>query len=221
SSCTRTDPGGRAAARGDPGMRRAALLVLVTFLPPPGFLALAALGQPAPAQAADSKQRVTGRAHPNLVSFDRMMTAFMKRHTVPGAALAVTKDGRLVYARGFGYADVGRKEPVQPNSLMRIASISKPITAVAILLLVQQGKLRLTDRVFDVLKNIEPHLPRGGKVDPRLKKVTVQEVLQHTGGWDREKSFDPMFRSVEIARELKAEPPAAPAQIIRYMGGKP
>ena len=56
------------------------------------------------------------------------------------------KDGRLVYARGFGYADIGKKQPVTPKSLFRIASISKPITAVAILQLVEKKELSLDDK---------------------------------------------------------------------------
>src|SRR5581483_884445 len=59
--------------------------------------------------------------------------------------------------------------------------------------------------------------PEERKRDPRLKKVTVRHLLQHTGGWDRDKSFDPMFRSVQIARALGVAPPAGPAEIIRYM----
>src|SRR4051812_25765416 len=82
-----------------------------------------------------------GQADPNLSVLDRLVVDFVRTHKVPGATMAVAKDGRLVYARGFGYADLERRDPVQANSLMRIASVSKPITAAAILLLVQQGKL--------------------------------------------------------------------------------
>lgn len=91
--------------------------------------------------------------------------------------------------------------------------MSKPLTAVAILQLVERGKLQLTEHVFDVLKP-----PRStGQTDPRLKEITVLHVLQHRGGWDRDKSFDPMFRSVLIARAFNVPPPARPGQIVRYM----
>ncbi len=163
---------------------------------------------------------VTGTAQPHLKSFDRMMVEFLQEHSIPGAALAVSAKGRLVYERGFGYADVEAKEPVQPSSLFRIASLSKPITAVAVLQLIEQNRLKLDDKVFQLLK-LEPHLPRSAPVDPRLKKVTVRQLLQHTGGWDRAKSFDPMFRSVEIARTLGVVPPAKPEHVIRYMIRRP
>ncbi len=162
----------------------------------------------------------TGEPVAGLESFDRLMMSFLAEHGVPGASLAVTKRGRLVYARGFGYACRRRREPAQPTSLLRIASISKPITAVAVLQFVERGDLKLADRVFDLLQP-RPHLEKGGALDPRLGKVTVGHLLHHTGGWDRDLSFDPMFRSVEIARALGVRPPAKPSHIIRYMMGQP
>jgi N-acyl-D-amino-acid deacylase len=57
--------------------------------------------------------------------------------------------------------------------------------------------------------------------DRRWKRVTVLHLLQHTGGWDRDEKFDPMFRSAEIVRALRVPPPATPAHVIRYMLGQP
>ncbi len=64
------------------------------------------------------------------------------------AALAIARHGRIVYARGFGYADQQSRKPVEPGSLFRIASISKPFTSAAILQLQERGKLRLNDHAF-------------------------------------------------------------------------
>lgn len=144
------------------------------------------------------------------------MRSLLTDHEVPGASLAVTHNGRLVYSRGFGWADADHKQPVQPDSLFRIASISKPITAVAILQLIEQGKLRLDDRVLDLLKLKPTELG-----DPRLADITVRHCLEHSGGWDRDKSFDAMFRPVLIARSLQVDPPAGPNEVIRYMLGMP
>lgn len=162
-----------------------------------------------------------GAEFQELASFDRLMRDFVHENELPGATLAVSKDGRLVYARAFGWADATaeEKQPMKPDSRMRIASISKPVTAVAVLRLVEAGKLRLDDRVFDILK-LEPH-PADAEIDPRLKTVTIRQCLEHSGGWDRDKSFDPMFRSVEIARRFRSVPPAGPEQVIRYMLAKP
>src|SRR5262249_38714238 len=112
------------------------------------------------------------------------------------------------------------REPVRPRSLFRIASVSKPITSAAVLQLVEQGKLGLDDRVVDLLDvrhNGDPIAP----ADPRLKRVTIRHLLQHRGGWDRDKSFDPMFRSVRIAREFGTRPPAGPELIIASMWKRP
>jgi N-acyl-D-amino-acid deacylase len=86
--------------------------------------------------------------------------------------------------------------------------------------LVEQGKLRLSDHPFQMLA-LEPHLANGESVDPRLRQITILELLQHTGGFDRDKSFDPMFRPIIIARALGANPPAMQPAIIRYMMGRP
>jgi CubicO group peptidase (beta-lactamase class C family) len=133
---------------------------------------------------------------------------------VVGAALAVTKDSRLVYARGFGWTDRDRREAVRPDSLFRIASISKPLTATAIMQLVERRRLQLDAKIFRLLE-----LPP--TKDGRWQDVTVEHLLHHTGGWDREKSFDPMFRSVVISKSLDLPPPATPQHIIRYMTQQP
>jgi CubicO group peptidase (beta-lactamase class C family) len=172
------------------------------------------------AQSSTAKVPTSGRANPQLASFDRLLVGFLHERELPGAALAVARNGRLVYARGYGYAAQETKEPVQPNSLFRIASITKPLTAVAVLQLVERGRLRLDDSVFDVLQLKEP-AETGVSFDERWRRVTILHLLQHRGGWDRGKSFDPMFRSPTIVEELKVKPPAKPQDIIRYMLRQP
>ena len=172
-----------------------------------------------PAPAADDLP-TTGPADKRLASFDDLLTRFVAEHKIPGASLAVTKDGKLVYARGYGVAVVGEKRPVQPTSLFRIASISKPITAVGVLQLAERKKLKLDDPVLDHL-TLEAFVPKGAKPDPRWKQITVRHCLQHTGGWDRDKSGDPCFKIWQIAKEMSTETPVPPDQIVRYMLGQP
>ena len=93
----------------------------------------------------------TGRSVPELAAYDRAMLGLMARWGLHGAALAVAKDGRLVLARGYGLANIEDGEPVQPQSLFRIASVSKPLTAMAILRLVEQGRLDLDASAFGLL----------------------------------------------------------------------
>jgi N-acyl-D-amino-acid deacylase len=176
------------------------------------ILIFATLICPHPSRAA------TGKPDPDLAPFDQLMETFVAEHKVPGAALAVAKDGKLIYARGFGFADREKAEPVQPTSLFRIASVSKPFTAAAIMQLVDQGKLRLDQPWLPIL-GLHP-LP-DQHPDPRLSTITLTQLLQHRGGWDRDKSFDPMFRPLLIAEYFHTPPPAGPEQVIQYMLGQP
>ena len=116
------------------------------------------------------------------------MGDLMARWQLPGGQVALAKDGRLVLNRGYGLADVERAEPVQPTSLFRIASVTKAITAVAILTLVDAGTLALDDAVFPLLAFAPP---AHATMDPRLASITVQNLLVHAGGWDSAQSFDP------------------------------
>lgn len=163
---------------------------------------------------------LTGIERPELAALDEWMKSFVEEHQIPGGALAIVKDGRLVYARGFGWADREAKTPVQPESLFRIASVSKPITAVAILKLAEAQRLKLTDKVLDYLP-LDPHFEGEAKFDERWRQITIAHCLSHTGGWDRDKSYDPMFQAIRMAKSLKADLPITPPQIIRYQLGQP
>ena len=163
---------------------------------------------------------VSGLPQPSLSALDTVMQQLMVKWQVPGAALALTKDGRLVLAHGYGYADQAANQPVQPDSLFRIASVSKPFTAAAILKLIEQGKLNLTTHAFSVLSDLTP--PPGTTPDARLANITIQNLLEHKGGWDRSIAGDPPFTLPIIAAQaFGATPPATPDLLIRYMMGQP
>lgn len=95
--------------------------------------------------------------------------------SLPGAALAISVDGKLVASRTFGVSDVDTSAPVTRTTLFRLGSISKLVTAAAVMRLVESGKLRLSDRVFLLLKD-------RSDVAPQLGSVTVQQLLNHTSG---------------------------------------
>jgi N-acyl-D-amino-acid deacylase len=172
------------------------------------------------ADDASPARPVSGEAVEQLAAFDEFMLGFLERNKVPGGALAIVRDGEIVFSRGYGYADQEAKQPVQPESLFRIASVSKPITAAAILKLAEQKKLRLRDRLADYL-DVEPFLAEGAKPDKRWKRVTIRHCLTHSGGWDRSVSYDPMFQSLRMAKEMQVELPVGTSGIIRYMRGQP
>src|SRR5258708_5098381 len=121
----------------------------------PFFVGLVSLPHPAATQSSTHAVPATGPVDRRLAAFDKLMTDFLDAHPeIPGATLAVARAGRIVYSRGFGYAD--GKMLMKAGAKMRIASISKPITAVAILQLIERGKLKLDARVFDILDLEEP-----------------------------------------------------------------
>ncbi len=162
----------------------------------------------------------SGEIHPQLAPLDRILCEFVAANKVPGAALALAREGKIVYSRGVGWADREAHTPVVPGSQFRIASLSKPITAVAILRLVERERLSLDDKVIDLLPNlIVP--PEGTSLDPRCSQITIRQLLHHTGGYDREASIDPMFQSKNIAESLSIDCPPGPRDIIRYMAGRP
>jgi CubicO group peptidase (beta-lactamase class C family) len=165
---------------------------------------------------------VTGTAVPGMASYDQVVTAFMRKLSIPGGAVAAMRDGKLIYARGFGYADVENKTLVQPDALFRIASVSKTITATAIMKLVEEGKLTLDDRVAPLIAHLTP--APGATVDPRWEQITVRHLLNHAGGWDRTKpngGFDPIDQPAIAAAAVGAPAPASPETLIRYMKGMP
>jgi CubicO group peptidase (beta-lactamase class C family) len=158
--------------------------------------------------------RVTGVVTPQLAGFDKLMLLMLDRYNVEGAALAVARDGRLVLAHGYGMADREGAKAVQPDSLFRIASLSKPFTATAVLKLVEKGRLRLDDRAFAILGLAEP-------ADARIAGITIRQLLLHAGGWDRAKSFDPMFIPQRAAQAVGGKAPASCETVIRYMLKQP
>lgn len=149
--------------------------------------------------------------------FDAGVSALLKRWNIPGAAIAVAKNGRLVLARGYGYADFETKRQMQPDLMFRVGSNSKILTSIAILHLKDQGLINLDSKFLDILTQY--HVSSGG--DPRLRDITVRDLLRHSGGWDRDKSGDPMQWQGTISRSLSIPMPVLCPDIIRYMMGQP
>ncbi len=178
---------------------------------------LASVAASLPARG-DDVVPITGRADATYAPFDRLMSRFVREQRVPGASFAAARGGRVVYARGFGYTSDDRLRAVEPTSLFRVASLSKPITALAVLTYVDSGAIALDDPVAALLT---AEFERDPPVDPRLRSITIRQLLQHTGGWDSSRTFDPMFRTVAIAEEFRATPPAGPDLILRSMLRRP
>ena len=165
----------------------------------------------------DTPVPVSGPDVPGVQPFDAAFSALLKKWNVPGAAIAVAHNGRLVLARGYGYADFEDKQLMQPDSMSRIGSASKVLTAMAILRLKDQGMLDLDAHVLDVLTQY--HVQTGG--DARLPTITIRQLLHHSGGWDRDIKGDPLDWQRDIAHTLSIETPVLCPDVIRYEMGKP
>ena len=115
--------------------------------------------------------------------------AYMDKYSVPGLSLAITKDDRLVFGKGFGLADQASNTIVTPHSLFRIMSISKSLTATAIMQLIAAGHFNLTDRVFgpgsltgDKYGNLLPVVNGQKQYKSGVTSITVQNLVEHQGG---------------------------------------
>ncbi len=151
------------------------------------------------------------------LEFDRcvpVIDAFMRKWTIAGASVAIAKDGKLVYARGFGFADTAAGIETQPYSKFRIASISKLVTAVAIMKLQEEGRLSLNDKVFGPGGILDDSCYCKPK-DNRVFNITVAHLLSHEGGWSQ-RYGDQMFMPQVIANQMKTNLPVDATTIIRF-----
>lgn len=174
------------------------------------FLAVCTMGLARPTSAQ------TGLYVPQLADFDTAMQELMAEYDVPGAQLAITYQGRLVYNRGFGYADLVGQDSVRPESTFRIASLSKTLTSVACMKLVEGGQLDLDAQVFGTGGILNDAMYQN-ILDPLDTTITVRMLLQHTGGWNRDISGDPMFNAFGIAAALGVASPPTAGEVVQYM----
>ncbi|VDK86845.1 unnamed protein product [Litomosoides sigmodontis] len=99
------------------------------------------------------------------------------RNGVPGLSIGVSRNGRCVWEQGYGYADVEQLVPCKSDTVMRIASISKPVTAALAARLVQNGKLNLDASIQDYV----PDFPKK-KYNDKDVTITIRQLLSHTSG---------------------------------------
>lgn len=138
----------------------------------------------------------------SIPEVDNDITTFMAKYNIPGISIAITRYGKLVYAKGYGFADKEAGEMVHANHRFRLASLSKWFTSAAIMTLIQQGKLGFNDKVFGpgaILGETYGEQPYG----PYVKDITIEQLLHHTaGGWTNsgDNYPDPMFaqRSLNV-----------------------
>jgi CubicO group peptidase (beta-lactamase class C family) len=148
------------------------------------------------------------------VFFDGMVPFALQRDDVAGGVISVVKDGKLLFARGYGYADLKQRTPVSPDSTMfRPGSTSKLFTWTAVMQQVEQGKLDLDRDINTYLDFKIP--PRDGK------PITLRNLMTHTPGFeDTARGLLPATpEEVDLEKYLKSHVPArifAPGEIVAY-----
>ena len=127
----------------------------------------------------------TGLGTPSTVAaYDAIYAPMMKAYGIPGGAVSVIRNGKLVLTRAYGFSDQQQMQLAHPDSLFRVASVSKQLTSAAILMLVDSGQIQLSDTPFTVL-GLTPNPPNVND-HTTLNSITVAELLHQAGGFSRE-----------------------------------
>ena len=118
---------------------------------------------------------------PQADTVDACVQAEMQRQHIPGVALLVARGGKILRAQGYGLANVELQAPVKPQTIFQSGSVGKQFTATAIMMLVEEGKIKLDDSITDYFKG----------APATWKQVTIRELLSHTAGFtDYPETFD-------------------------------
>lgn len=156
----------------------------------------------------------TGEGLPELAGVDEAIRRFMVEKGVGAVTFALSKGGKLLHDRAFGWAEADLKTPLQPGVRMRVASMTKPVVQAAVKTLITEGKLKAEDGVFSTL-GLDRH-PEAKGCDERWQRVTIQHLLEHKGGWDRDLSGDFTFND-DIADTFKVKiDELTPEHVVRY-----
>lgn len=145
--------------------------------------------------------------YPPLSKMDREIDRFMGKWSIRGLSLAVTRGDSLLYAKGYGWADEEQGRRMTPQNVMRLASASKLVTAIAIMRLVEDGKLKPDDKVFGPDGILNDTCFTNAIKDQRLFDLTVDHLMMHKGGFGMG-AGDPMFNTKDIisAKHLDKAP---------------
>ena len=179
----------------------------------------------------DRKWTVTGQDNTSLAGIDEVIKNFMQHDGIRAGVLAIKgKDGDIKLFHGYTWAEHDIGYPItQPNSLFRIASVSKMFTCAAIQKLYDDKLLYPDTKVFPKLEISSPAI-EGQKPDDGINNIEVQHLVAHRGGWIRGKQLsdqeiqlpfgEPVFGIRNIARRLKLQKPLTKMDFARYMYGQ-
>ncbi len=157
---------------------------------------------------------VEGRGAPALEAFDRIMLDVIREHAIPGGSLSLAHRGRLVYAKGFGWADVEGRVPARPETMFGLASVSKAITGITVLKLVEAGRIGLDDRAVDILRDLHPLSGEG--LNPQWRAITVRQLLNHSAGFKQQPGVPLAARRLGMPISRMREP-----DLVRFYMSRP
>ncbi len=145
--------------------------------------------------------------HDGTAEMDSVVAKFIHRWELKGLQIAVSRNDSLVYAKGYGWADKENGEAMTPTHIMRIASVSKLITAAGIMRLQEMGKVKLTDRVFGDRGILNDTAYTNVITDKRYFNITVEDLLRHRAGFTNG-AGDPLFstRYIMMQNHLSVPP---------------
>lgn len=129
---------------------------------------------------------------PQLEDMENKIKRYLLRWEINGAQIAVTRNDSLLYVKGFGWADMEKKQEMQPSNIMRLASVSKLLTAVGVMRLAEVGTLKLSDHVFGPKGILNDTAFTNAIKDQRYLDITVEQLLRHKAGFTTG-AGDPMF----------------------------
>ena len=154
---------------------------------------------------------------PELEGLDKKIEKYIWSWNIKGASLAITRNDSLVYAKGYGWADQEKELKMEPGHIMRVASVSKLITAVGIMVLQDEGKMSIKDNIFgpEGILNDE-FFNELTKCDSRYKNITVEHVLRHRGGFYR----DPVFSSIDVQKQMRLDHPPTKEDYFNLVLGR-
>ena len=133
-----------------------------------------------------------------LRALDKKIERYMTKWWIKGASLTITRNDSLIYAKGYGWADEEKGIEMQPGHIMRMASVSKLMTAVGIMVLQDRGLLNIKDTVFGPDGILCDSLYSSHIKDKKHFRITVEHLLRHQGGFYR----DPVFSSRDVKHQM-------------------
>jgi CubicO group peptidase (beta-lactamase class C family) len=176
-----------------------AVIVLLLFTTAQGLYA-----QTTKSFSAVAKAEEAGLSEARLSHIDKLLEEQVKNQNIPGAVALIVRNGKIVYYKAFGYSDLEKKSTLRKDDIFRIASQSKAITSLAVMMLWEEGKFLLDEPVSKyipefknpkILKNFNKE-DSTFTTEPASREVTIRQLLTHSSGIDYAVIGSPEFKAI-------------------------